>query len=179
MPHHKALPTRWQEVLPYHTYNRKDQAMHEKETLGKALSDAMERKGVGPTEVAHHFGVKPPSVTDWKTTGRIAKKHIEKLVEYFSDVVGPEHWGLTAQSAQWFGWPENTRTLNDTETPRITPPTPYEALSTLQTALSYMSLPERERIAQLLYTFALSPGQALKTDIASQIKQFSQKKRAA
>ena len=64
--------------------------------LGKALTAAMQRKKVGPTAVAEAFDVKPPSVKDWQKFGRIHKKHIPRLVEYFRDVVGPEHWGLPA-----------------------------------------------------------------------------------
>lgn len=66
--------------------------------LGTAITVAMERKGVGPTEVARAFGVKPPSVKDWQAFGRLHKKHIPKLLDYFGDVVGPEHWGLSGQS---------------------------------------------------------------------------------
>lgn len=62
--------------------------------LGRALGRAIELKGVSQKEVAAHFGVKPPSVTDWLKFGVIAKKHLPKLWAYFSDVVGPEHWGL-------------------------------------------------------------------------------------
>lgn len=62
--------------------------------LGDALKRAMEKKKVGPSAVATAFGVKPPSVSDWCNYGRIHKKHLERLVEYFSDVVGPDHWGL-------------------------------------------------------------------------------------
>lgn len=67
--------------------------------LGIALADAMKRKGVGPTEVARAFGVKPPSVKDWQEFGRIHKKHLPGLIQYFSDVVPPEHWGLGRASA--------------------------------------------------------------------------------
>lgn len=62
--------------------------------LGAALTAAMKKKGVGPTAVAEAFGVKPPSVTAWQQTGRIHKKHITLLLNYFADVVGPDHWGL-------------------------------------------------------------------------------------
>lgn len=62
--------------------------------LGQALKLAIQKKGVSDADVARAFGVKPPSVNDWKSFGRVHKKHTQKLVEYFSDVVGPEHWGL-------------------------------------------------------------------------------------
>lgn len=54
----------------------------------------MGKKHVGPTEVARAFEVKQPSVSEWMREGRIAKKHIPRLISYFADVVGPDHWGL-------------------------------------------------------------------------------------
>lgn len=65
--------------------------------LGEAIADAIEKKGVSKAEVARHFGVKPPSVQDWIKFGRISKRHLDGIFEYFSDVAGPEHWGLTEQ----------------------------------------------------------------------------------
>lgn len=64
------------------------------ERLGQALAAAMALKNVKETDVAAEFGVKAPSVYGWKATGRIAKKHLNHLVEYFSDVVPPSHWGM-------------------------------------------------------------------------------------
>lgn len=51
-------------------------------------------KGVSKADVARAFGVKPPSVQGWLKTGRISKTHIDSLISYFSDVVGPDHWGI-------------------------------------------------------------------------------------
>ncbi len=62
--------------------------------LGDALADAIRKKGVSKAEVARHFGVTPPSVQDWIKYGRISKIHLQTLLTYFSDVVGPEHWGF-------------------------------------------------------------------------------------
>ncbi|WP_158667279.1 LexA family protein [Vitreoscilla sp. C1] len=64
------------------------------EELGRAIDEAIKLKGVTKVKVAEHFGIKPPSVNSWIKTGRIGKEHIEKLVDYFSDVVSPEHFGL-------------------------------------------------------------------------------------
>lgn len=66
------------------------------EKLGEALAAAIRMKGVSKADVARHFDVKPPSVQGWLKHGRISKSHIEKLLAYFSDVVGPEHWGLSS-----------------------------------------------------------------------------------
>lgn len=62
--------------------------------LGRAIGDAIKRKGVSQAQVARHFGVKPPSISDWINRGTIRKDRIDELVGYFSDVVGPEHWGI-------------------------------------------------------------------------------------
>ena len=64
------------------------------EQLGRALTAAMSLKNVKEHDVAAEFGVKTPSVYGWKATGRIAQKHLNHLVEYFSDVVPPSHWGM-------------------------------------------------------------------------------------
>lgn len=62
--------------------------------LGTAIDEAIRLKGVKKADVAREFGIKPPSVTGWVQTGRIAKEHLGKLVEYFSDVVPPAHFGM-------------------------------------------------------------------------------------
>lgn len=70
------------------------------EALGKAVREAIRRKGVTQGAVGAHFFGDPkrgqPNVAQWCKTGRIAKEHIPELVAYFADVVGPEHWGLPA-----------------------------------------------------------------------------------
>uniref|UniRef100_UPI003744AFDE S24 family peptidase n=1 Tax=Metapseudomonas otitidis TaxID=319939 RepID=UPI003744AFDE len=45
--------------------------------------------------MASAFGVAPPSVQGWVNTGRIDKSKLIQVIRYFSDVVGPEHWGLS------------------------------------------------------------------------------------
>lgn len=70
------------------------------EQLGAALTQAMALKKVGPTEVASHFNIKPPSVKDWQKKGCIHKKHLGRLVAYFSDVVSPAHWGVQQLEAE-------------------------------------------------------------------------------
>jgi transcriptional regulator with XRE-family HTH domain len=64
--------------------------------LARALQQAVNLKGVGRAELARHFGVQPPSINGWIKTGRIHKRHIDRLVRYFSDVVDPGHWGISA-----------------------------------------------------------------------------------
>jgi len=54
----------------------------------------MRLKGVNRSETARHFGVRPESTYDWTKYGRIAKKHLPELFNYFADVAGPEFWGM-------------------------------------------------------------------------------------
>lgn len=91
-------------ALPYRRTVTPNKAMLTGKELGEALRIAIERKsalkesrGEGrlfKKDVALHFEVKPPSITDWIDHGRIGKQHLNKLVAYFSDVVGPHHWGI-------------------------------------------------------------------------------------
>lgn len=69
------------------------------EELGKAIEEAIRLKGVRKAEVARHFRVQGPSLQGWIKTGRIDKGKLPELWAYFSDVVGPEHWGLSP--SQW------------------------------------------------------------------------------
>lgn len=72
--------------------------------LGKAIAKAIELKIASgaissKADVARHFNVKPPSIHGWIDKGVISKSRLPELWRYFSDVVGPEHWGLKA-------WPQ-------------------------------------------------------------------------
>lgn len=70
--------------------------------LGDAVAEAIRLKGVSKAAVARHFGIKGPSVYDWINHGRIGKQHLMEMVAYFSDVVGPEHWGMPAPAdSEW------------------------------------------------------------------------------
>lgn len=71
-------------------------AMIRDKELGDAIRQAIILKGVTKKSVADYFGVKPPSVQDWIARGTISKEKLPSLWEYFSDVVGPEHWGLSS-----------------------------------------------------------------------------------
>lgn len=69
--------------------------------LGKAIKKAIDLKiasgaARSKKEIAAHFGIEPPSIHDWIKRGTIKKDNLEKAWAYFSDVVGPEHWGLKA-----------------------------------------------------------------------------------
>lgn len=67
--------------------------------LGRAIEQAINKKLISgsvksKTEIARHFNVKLPSIYDWIKKGSISKDKLPELWSYFSDVVGPEHWGL-------------------------------------------------------------------------------------
>lgn len=62
--------------------------------LGAAIDAARIAKGVSKKQLADDFQVKPPSVQGWVKSGRIDKSKLMDVIAYFSDVVGPEHWGL-------------------------------------------------------------------------------------
>lgn len=68
--------------------------------LGKAIEVAIQKKldnGSVPTKaaIARHFGVKPPALSDWVKKGSISKDKLPEVWRFFSDVAGPEHWGMT------------------------------------------------------------------------------------
>lgn len=63
--------------------------------LGAAIESARQKKSVTKKAMASAFGVAPPSVQGWVNTGRIDKSKLIQVIRYFSDVVGPEHWGLS------------------------------------------------------------------------------------
>jgi len=75
--------------------------MLSKEKLGQAIAAAIELKKASgairkEAEVARHFGIKQPSLAAWKNRGTIGKDKLPELWRFFSDVVGPEHWGMSA-----------------------------------------------------------------------------------
>lgn len=73
--------------------------MLNRKELGRAIAKAIELKiatGLisSKAEVARHFNIKTPSLYGWIEKGTISKSKLPELWRYFSDVVGPEHWGL-------------------------------------------------------------------------------------
>lgn len=69
--------------------------------LGLAIEQAIKLKIdsgkiKSKAEVARAFQVSAQAIQGWIKTGAIAKEKIPLLWQYFSDVVGPEHWGLSS-----------------------------------------------------------------------------------
>lgn len=65
--------------------------------LGNAIKAALKKKGMRQKDLADHFGIKAPSVSDWLKYGRVSKEKIPALIQYFSDVVDLEYWGFTQE----------------------------------------------------------------------------------
>lgn len=82
-------------------------AMQKKIDTGKVRSQA---------DIARHFGVKPPSLADWVKRGTVSKTRLPALWKYFADVVGPEHWGMTA--AEWPAGLTGENPTTETEAPK-------------------------------------------------------------
>jgi SOS-response transcriptional repressor LexA len=84
--------------------------------LGRAIETAIKLKmdsaGISKTSIANHFGIKPPSIYDWINKGSISKDKLPELWRFFSDVVGPEHWGLRS-------WPEPIKNDHRVTKPEI------------------------------------------------------------
>ncbi|WP_238925076.1 S24 family peptidase [Achromobacter insuavis] len=94
--------------------------------LGAAIKTAIEKKiasgaAASQAAIARHFNVKPPSIHDWIKKGSISKDKLPELWRYFSDVVGPDHWGLKA-------WPDMGAAMPE-ETPRPPAPWPFPEIS--------------------------------------------------
>lgn len=152
------------------------QAMHYGEKLGFAIKEAMERKGVGTTEVGRAFGVKAPSVDGWIKTGRIHKKHLDHLVAYFADVAGPEHWGRSGNPADWGLGSSRQLAAHEPANNALGVQSVDGALELIDRALRSMDLAEREKIAQLFRIFAISPGETLMADLAALLREGLRKK---
>jgi hypothetical protein len=65
--------------------------------IGEAIKKKLAKDG-GPqskAEIARHFKMKPPSLSDWVKKGAVAKDKLPELWRYFADVVDYNHWGMT------------------------------------------------------------------------------------
>jgi hypothetical protein len=69
--------------------------------LAAAIRSALELKAarpnagrVGPTALARALGMTQPSASELLKTGRLAMEKLPLLLEFFDEVVGPDHFGL-------------------------------------------------------------------------------------
>ena len=69
--------------------------------LGSAIAAAMKMKAdhmrvskITQAVLASALGMAQPSVSELLKFGRLAKEKVPVLLEYFSDVAGPDHFGL-------------------------------------------------------------------------------------
>lgn len=83
--------------------------------LGAAIEQARLAKGVSKKKLAEDFGVAPPSVQGWVKTGRIDKSKLMQLMDYFSDVAKPSHWGLSDRVTEFLSIsnPANSNVVRD------------------------------------------------------------------
>ncbi|EET6341336.1 helix-turn-helix domain-containing protein [Escherichia coli] len=114
--------------------------------LGRAIEQAINKKIASGTvkskaEVARHFKVQPPSIYDWIKKGSISKDKLPELWRFFSDVVGPEHWGLNE-------YPIPTSLISDTKSELLDINSLYQAASDEKRAI----------VAFLLSANATEPG---------------------
>lgn len=84
-----SLHERWLDYVVLHGKN-----------LGQAIEQAIQlkidsKKIKSKADVARAFQVSAQAIQGWIKTGAIAKEKIPLLWQYFGDVVGPEHWGLS------------------------------------------------------------------------------------
>lgn len=62
--------------------------------LGQAINQARIAKKMTKADLAREFSVKTPSVQGWIQSGRIDKAKLFAMMQFFSNVVGPTHWGI-------------------------------------------------------------------------------------
>jgi transcriptional regulator with XRE-family HTH domain len=75
-------------ALPCRLVRSSNLGMQSSKDLAVLLRTQMAAKGTKPAELAELCGVKAPSVYDWINYGRIAKKHIPRLAEFFGTPLG-------------------------------------------------------------------------------------------
>ncbi|WP_230948180.1 helix-turn-helix domain-containing protein [Burkholderia stagnalis] len=116
---YSALPNASMETIP-----------NSQEHIGDRLRAEMDARNMSPADVASLFGVKPPSVYDWLKFGRIAKKHLPRLVEIFGHTM---NWWISGDESE-----------NDNQ------PSMPAGLHRIARVLEGRSTEEIERIAQAL-----------------------------
>ncbi|KAB8312268.1 hypothetical protein EH228_08795 [Erwinia endophytica] len=113
--------------------------------LGRAIEQAIEKKLIKGTakskaEIARHFKIKPPSLYDWTGKGSISKEKLPELWKYFSDVVGPEHWGLKSSLISDTSVPVDTDVLSSNRVLELYKIAPKER----KAVIDYLLSPESE-----------------------------------
>lgn len=112
--------------MPIHGFEWLNLSVLKGKELGAAVDRAIQLKidsGLVKSKaaVARDLDVEPNVVYGWIRTGSISKERLPRLWEYFSDVVGPDHWGISAQGMSFFQrsrttsiqWPFELTQLDD------------------------------------------------------------------
>lgn len=73
--------------------------MKQGKELGQAITEAVELKIDGinyrsKASIARALGIEPPSLHSWMRTGRISPHKKMAMLDLFSTVTTPQHWGL-------------------------------------------------------------------------------------
>ena len=73
--------------------------MKQGKELGKAITEALPLVIDGvrfntKADVARALGIEPPSLHSWMQTGRVSPRKKMALLDLFSTVTPPQHWGL-------------------------------------------------------------------------------------
>lgn len=80
--------------------------MLQREELAAAIRTALDLKAeatglkLGPSALGRALGITQPSASELLKTGRLAKEKLSVLLEFFADVVGPDHFGLPFSKAE-------------------------------------------------------------------------------
>lgn len=125
--------------------------------LGKAIEAARLKKGVTKSALAANFHVTSPSVQGWVNTGRIDKTKLIEVIRYFSDVVGPEHWGLTQEDGFLL------QALNEIDNPEA--PTAAEMVRAMLATKAGRALGEEAKRKLLEVADEQSLGESSKEDV--------------
>lgn len=96
-------------ALPYPVAVESNGGMQSSKDLAEKLKFQMGVRKTKPPELAELCGIKTPSVYDWINYGRIAKKHIPKLAEFFGTPL-----------AYWLGGDEEDEDVDPLETQLLT-----------------------------------------------------------
>ncbi|ENO80942.1 phage repressor protein [Thauera sp. 27] len=161
--------------------------------FGAAIARAIQLKldsGAAKTkaEIARHFGMKPPSLADWVKKGSVAKDKLPELWRYFSDVAGPDHWGMT--KSEWPAGltddrdadhahdksgvallPSSNSKADDGEaqSPAAAQPTVADLLERLRAEISTQPEAVKRAIAELMAEYVTTPDEATGRAVADAI----------
>jgi hypothetical protein len=114
--------------------------------IGDRLAQVMQEQRVSKPELAKRFDVRLQSVYDWVNHGRIAKKHLPRMIEIFNK---PLEW--------WLGQPTAESSTHGEASNTSQPPSVTDSLRVLAAALSKADGLTREQTAPLFAALLQNP----------------------